>query len=55
MFYAIVGIFYCLAYLNHKHSSAFVALGLPALWSHQFNKDENPPLGRAMSRAQISQ
>ena len=23
---------------------AFVALGPPALWSHPYNKDENPPL-----------
>ena len=49
MLYAIIGIFPLfqpiLGYVNHKNSSAFVALGPPALWSHPFNKDENPPLG----------
>ena len=30
--------------INHKHSSAFVAVGPLALWSHPFNKNESPPL-----------
>ena len=25
-------------YVNHKHSSAFVAFGPPALWSHPIKK-----------------
>ena len=48
MLYLIIGIFslfkLILGYENHKHSSAFVALDPPALWSHPFNKDETPPL-----------
>ena len=46
--YAITGIFALflpiLGYINHKHSSAFVALGPLVLWSHSFKKDENSPL-----------
>ena len=57
MLYAIIGIFPLfqpiLGYVNHKHSSAFVALGPLALWSQPFNKDENPPLNIVLLEFEI--